>query len=1140
MTQSVLERWASYGPVSRVIGRQSDDLSVPSSAQSLTIATLIDQISSGPSLVVAPSAIDAERLAQELKRWLGEPRVELYPDSDTLPFERISPSTSVMGGRCKALHKLSAGELDVMVASAKSAVQVFDPNQQHAPIVIDAESEIDVSELSLSLVHMGYRRTTQVERRGDFSIRGSIVDIFASTSSSPVRIDLWGDQIDRLVRFSIADQLATTEVPRIEIYPARELSFQGPVKTKAKELLAEAPWGSEHWSRFEAGEFFDGMESWTAWIVDEPAVLADLFSDTALLVEVDSERIKDRISEIQDSEREIGDTLAKSWDVDNLSSVGPLNYRSYEDVSWEQKGRKLLVNALPTIGTGESEPNHVGVRVWPQTGEALAEALQSAAAEHNPIVIAASTTPAGIERLQRTLSNWGIDVANFSGPGIQIEENSIIQADFEKGFFTPEAGVAFICDSDLGGRRRKRTRAKLTGGAASSVEDLSKGDLVVHYTHGVGRFEGIVTKMAGGHEGDYLQLAYAGDDKLYLPTDQIDLIRHYAATDNPKLNKLGGSDFAKTKRKVQSEVAKIAQELVVLYQKRVTTTGYRFGPDTPWQKEIEDAFEYELTPDQASAIEEVKSDMETDRPMDRLVVGDVGFGKTEIALRAMFKAVQEGKQAALLAPTTLLARQHYQTFTERLAQYPIKIGVLSRFNTAAENKRLADLAAAGDLDILIGTHRLLSSDISYADLGLLVVDEEQRFGVSHKEKIKEQSHEVDVLTLSATPIPRTLELSLTGIRDLSVLNTPPLDRQPIATHVGPKDERVISEAIRRELLREGQVFYVHNRVRSIDHEAQRIRELVPEARVEIAHGQMDETRLEQIVTDFWEGNFDVLVCTTIIESGIDMPTVNTLIVDSSENLGLGQLHQLRGRVGRSGQRAYAYLLTVPDRVVPELAHRRLTTIGESTELGAGFKIAMRDLEIRGAGNLLGTGQSGHISSVGYDLYCQLVTDAIEELKGNDPTPVAPVSIDLPVDAYIPESFIVAENVRIQSYRRLSEATSADDLDKLLADWKDRFGEIPEPAKILVELAKLRVLVTDNGVKAVSYRSGPGFGGPEAFIRLQGLELPVSVQLRLKRLYPGSKVRESNENQQAFVDIGIDDPDKAKDAYEVVYSLIGIS
>lgn len=1140
MTQTVLERWASYGPVSRVIGRQNNSLSVPASAQSLTIATLIEQLGSAPSLVVTPSAIEAERLTHELKRWLGEGRVELYPDSDTLPYERISPSVAVMGGRCKALHKLSTAELDVVVSSAKSSIQTFDPDQSREPLVIAADSEIDVSDLSHSLVNMGYKRTTQVERRGEFSIRGSIIDIFPSTNSSPIRLDLWGDQIERLVRFSIADQLATTEVAAVEIYPCRELGCSEAVKVRAKELLSSAPWGAEHWAKFESGDYFDGMESWTAWVVDNPTFLAEQFGDQSVLIEIDSERVKERITEIQDSEREIAETLAKSWETEDLSEFGELYYRSYDDLEWKSKGRKVSVKALPTIDSGASAPNHVELRVWPQTSEALAEAVQSAVAEYNPVVVAASTTTAGVDRLQRTLSKWGIDVAKASVPGLQLVADSIIEGDFDKGFLCREAGVALICDADLGGRRRSRSRTKSAGENASNLEDLSKGDLVVHYTHGVGRFEGIVTKVAGGHEGDYLQLAYAGDDKLYLPTDQIDLIRHYAATDNPKLNKLGGSDFAKTKRKVQSEVAKIAQELVVLYQKRVTTKGYQFGPDTPWQKEIEDAFEYELTPDQAVAIEQVKSDMETDRPMDRLVVGDVGFGKTEIALRAMFKAVQEGKQAALLAPTTLLARQHYQTFAERLAQYPIKIGVLSRFNSAAENKRLADLAAAGDLDILIGTHRLLSADIKYSDLGLLVVDEEQRFGVGHKEKIKEQSHQVDVLTLSATPIPRTLELSLTGIRDLSVLNTPPLDRQPIATHVGSKDERVISEAIRRELLREGQVFYVHNRVRSIEHEAQRIRELVPEARVAIAHGQMDESQLEQIVTDFWEGNFDVLVCTTIIESGIDMPTVNTLIVDSSENLGLGQLHQLRGRVGRSGQRAYAYLLTAPDRVVPELAHKRLSTIGETTELGAGFKIAMRDLEIRGAGNLLGTGQSGHIASVGYDLYCQLVTDAIEELKGNDPSPVMPVAIDLPVDAYIPETFISEESVRIQSYRRLAEAAKIEDLDTLLAEWKDRFGEIPEPAQVLVDLAKLRVLVTNNDVKSVSYRSGPGFGGPEAFIRLMGLEIPVSAQLRLKRLYQGSEFREANESQQPYVDIALEDPDQAKNAYEIVYSLIGIS
>ncbi|MFA9566324.1 MAG: transcription-repair coupling factor, partial [Acidimicrobiales bacterium] len=512
-------------------------------------------------------------------------------------------------------------------------------------------------------------------------------------------------------------------------------------------------------------------------------------------------------------------------------------------------------------------------------------------------------------------------------------------------------------------------------------EDLSVGDTVVHEHHGVARFGGMVTRSMGGAERDYLLLEYRSGDKLYVPSDQIDAVRHYTGGENPSLSRLNGTDWQKAKSKVRSAVAEIAQELVVLYQTRVSSTGVAFGPDTPWQTELEASFPFEETPDQLVAIESVKADMERPVPMDRLVCGDVGFGKTEVAVRAAFKAVQEGKQVAILVPTTLLAQQHGQTFAERYAPYPLRVEVLSRFLTPAQGRKVTEGIESGEVDVVIGTHRLLSEDIRFKDLGLLIVDEEQRFGVTHKESMKALRAHVDVLTLTATPIPRTLEMSLTGIRDLTLLNTPPAERQPILTYVGEHEEKAIAEAIRRELLREGQVFFVHNRVRDIEDVAREVRELVPEARVAVAHGQMDEGTLEQVVIDFWEGQFDVLVCTTIIESGIDMPTVNTLVVDRADLLGLGQLHQLRGRVGRAGQRAYAYLFTPRDRSLTEEAYERLKTIGEATELGSGFKIAMRDLEIRGAGNLLGTGQTGHIAAVGYDLYCQMVTEAVAELKG---------------------------------------------------------------------------------------------------------------------------------------------------------------
>ena len=613
----------------------------------------------------------------------------------------------------------------------------------------------------------------------------------------------------------------------------------------------------------------------------------------------------------------------------------------------------------------------------------------------------------------------------------------------------------------------------------------------------------MVKRSIGGAERDYLLLEYRGDDRLYVPSDQIESVRHYSGGDSPTLSRMGGADFARSKAKVASEVATIAQELVVLYQKRVNAKGHAFGGDTPWQREMEDAFPFAETPDQLQAINDVKADMEAERPMDRLVIGDVGFGKTEVAIRAAFKAVQDGFQVAVLVPTTLLAQQHYATFADRFAPYPVRVEALSRFLTPKQSRVVADGLASGDVDVVIGTHRLLSGDINFKKLGLLVIDEEQRFGVSHKESIKQLKADVDVLTLTATPIPRTMEMSLTGIRDLSLLQTAPSERQPILTYVGEYDDRAVAESIRRELLREGQVFFVHNRVADIERKADDLRDLVPEARVAVAHGQMDEGTLEQVVVDFWEGRYDVLVCTTIIESGIDMPTVNTLVVERADLLGLGQLHQLRGRVGRAGMRAYAYLFFPPDRELSEEAYERLRTIGESTELGSGFRIAMRDLEIRGAGNLLGTGQTGHIAAVGYDLYCSMVNEAISELNGETAAEPEEIKIELPVDAHLPADYVERDDLRLDAYRRLAEVTTQADVDDIAVEWVDRYGPVPDPAATLLDVARIRAECVRVGVTDISVTKSTGFGGPPLVARMSPMQLTQSKQMRLERLYKGS-------------------------------------
>jgi transcription-repair coupling factor (superfamily II helicase) len=709
--------------------------------------------------------------------------------------------------------------------------------------------------------------------------------------------------------------------------------------------------------------------------------------------------------------------------------------------------------------------------------------------------------------INATLFDTDVPDGELLKPGVRI-----IVEPLDRGFVYPALRLAVLSEGDLTGRRRAHRKARPRARATETFfDDMKAGAYVVHYQHGVGRFAGMVKRAIGGVERDYLSLEYRGADRLFVPSDQIDLLRPYTGGENPTLSRLGGSDWQKTKSRVRSAAREIAQELVVLYQKRVHSAGHAFAPDTPWQAELEAAFPYSETDDQVKAIAEVKEDMEAAVPMDRLLCGDVGFGKTEVAIRAAFKAVQDGKQVAVLVPTTLLASQHLQTFADRFAGYPVRVEMLSRFLTPRQARGVTEGLTDGSVDVVIGTHKLLSGDVRFKDLGLLVVDEEQRFGVTHKEAIKQLRTDVDVLTLTATPIPRTLEMSLTGIRDLTLLNTPPAERQPILTYVGEYDERAVAEAIRRELLREGQVFFVHNRVMDIEKRAAEIRGLVPEARVAVAHGQMDEGSLEKVVFEFWEGSYDVLVCTTIIESGIDMPTVNTLLVDRADRLGLGQLHQLRGRVGRAGQRAYAYLMFPPDVALSEEAYERLRTIGEHTELGSGFKIAMRDLEIRGAGNLLGANQSGHIAAVGYDLYVQMVSEAVAELKGEALRPPAEVKLDVPVNAHLPSDYVTREDLRLEAYRRLATVATHAEVDDISAEWQDRYGPLPDAAAALLGIGHLRAECVRTGVREITVLKGSGggsFGATTA--RITPLALKTSGRIRLQRYWAKAIYKEDSQ------------------------------
>ncbi|MFP3901522.1 MAG: transcription-repair coupling factor [Acidimicrobiia bacterium] len=1099
--------------LAQVLGRSSATIAVPESARALVTAGLAELTSRRPVVLAVPTSTEAERVAHDLATYLGDDAVELFPAWETLPFERVSPSVETMGRRLRTLWRLREPDRTpaVVVAPVRALVQRLGPHvEQIEPTIVRPGQQLDRDELVSALVGAGYRREEIVEHRGEVAVRGSIVDVFGSTDDRPVRIDLWGDEVDRLTEFSVTDQRSVADLEEALVFPCRELLPTPDVRERAERLVALEPWGRDQWERLAQGLVFDGMESWLPWLTRDEHVLLDVVGDGAQVLLVEPRRMRDRAADLLAEEADLAATLAVTWGV-RAEGARPLAGTREQGRVLHRQTDRGDEHGFPRLHLDfDRLLSHTGAPVWHVVAVPdRPDTPQVQGGGWDPVVGDGSGLLARLASLQRdgvriVLGADGEGSAArlrdlLSSEGVSAE---VVVAPLERGTVLPSVKLAVLAEADLTGRRRAHRRARpRRRDAERFFEDLAVGDYVVHHQHGVARYGGMVKRAIGGVERDYLLLEYRGDDRLYVPSDQIDAVRHYTGGESPTLSRLGGDGWQRTKARVRAAVAEIAQELVVLYQKRLAQAGQTFSPDTPWQRELEDGFPYQETPDQAKAIADVKADMEAPTPMDRLICGDVGFGKTEVAIRAAFKAVQDGRQVAVLVPTTLLAQQHVQTFSERFAPYPVRVEVLSRFLTPGQARAVVNGLRSGEVDIVIGTHRLLSPDVRFKDLGLLVVDEEQRFGVTHKEQIKQLKVGVDVLTLSATPIPRTLEMSLTGIRDLTLLDTPPAERQPILTYVGEYDDRAVAEAIRRELLREGQVFFVHNRVQDIEQVAAHVRELVPEARVAVAHGQMDEGSLEQVVLDFWEGAYDVLVCTTIIESGIDMPTVNTLVVDRADLLGLGQLHQIRGRVGRSGQRAYAYLFHPRERVLTEEAYERLRTIGESTELGSGFRIAMRDLEIRGAGNLLGTGQSGHVAAVGYDLYCQMVSEVVADLKGEEVREPAEIKLDLPLDAHLPPDYVPKEELRLEAYRRLAAVTTEGEVADIRAEWEDRYGPVPDAAEALLDVARMRAEAARLGLREVNVVRTTGIGAPTWTARLSPVQLKASQEIRLKRLVP---------------------------------------
>jgi transcription-repair coupling factor (superfamily II helicase) len=1060
-------------------------VTVADAARPYVLAALVRHLDR-PVLAVAARSDEAEQLARDVQAFLGPGGGEVFPGWEVLPGEPVSPSVETMGRRIDVLRRLRAGDRFVVAATAQGATQLVAPPRAGTPaLLLEEGGRLDLTDATQRLVEMGYERNYIVERRGEFAARGGILDVFPPAADRPVRAELWGDEITSLRQFALASQRSLAPVERVAVGACRELVADDDTMRRAGELAASND--DPVLDALAQGILEPGAERLLPLLTGGLRPLMSFFPAGSPAVVLEPKRVRDRADELLE---QISEWARSSADA-------RAHYAALDD-TLETAAAVVLLSSFAEAGA-EAVP----AETWTATAgkpDVLVRRLGELVGQGFVAVVAASLEDTA-HRLARNLRNEGLSWPLVAQPQVSEGGGCIVIAELARGFILPWARLALVAESDITGRRsgaaRLRARARRRQDAAPL--DLAVGDLVVHEVHGIGRYAGMVDRDLLGTHREYVVIEYARDDRLYVPSDQIDLVSRYVGGEAPKINRLGTGDWARTKARVRRKARAIAKELVDLYSRRLRAKGHAFPPDTPWQRELEDSFPYEETPDQLRAVDEVKDDMERPIPMDRLVCGDVGYGKTEIAVRAAFKAVADGKQTAVLVPTTILAQQHHATFVERFRNFPVRVAMLSRWLSPSESRAVIADVEAGKVDVVIGTHRLLQGDVKFADLGLIVVDEEQRFGVEQKEKLKTLRANVDVLTLTATPIPRTLEMSLSGIRDMSIVDTPPENRHPVMTYVGGFDDETVRSAIRRELLRDGQVFYVHHRVNTIERAAHLVRELVPEARVGLAHGQMEEHALEQAMLDFGDAKTNVLVCTTIVESGLDIPTVNTLVVERADLLGLSQMYQLRGRVGRAHERAYAYLFWPPERSVTEEAHERLKTIAEHTGLGSGFRIAMRDLEIRGAGNLLGSEQHGHISEVGFDLYMKIVAAAVDEAKGLPWQEDVEVRIDLPLQAFIPTSYVTDENARLSAYRRIASARSADDLDEVRAELQDRFGApLPRPVEALFEVAVLRRTMTQAGVAEAATVAGN--------LRIRPLELEDSRQVRLQRLFPGAEYR----------------------------------
>jgi len=1067
----------------------------PSDSQKAHICYALCRHSERKGIFVTYNEMQARRMYEDFSYFYGE-RVLFFPSKEIMLHDVEAKSYDSVFNRIKVIDRIVMGDYDFVVTSAEAILQKLVSPSEYRKNVINIKSgdEVNVEEIYATLTTMGYERVSTVEGKGQYAVRGGIIDIFSINMENAVRIELFGDEIDSIRSFDIISQRSVDSMDSVRIIPSREVIYDEKTKQSVidalrkdlKEIADNTKLDKEFVQnlksninndieRLRSDHYFPGIDRYIPYIINTPSNFIEYcLGDNPIIFSDEMHRIEDRAENMELELEESCKTMLEKGRI--LNGSFHIYFKFNEIEKYFNKSPTIFLSTMP------SEPdimqratyNIVSKSLTSYQGKTdlLAEELKYWREKQYRIVVLAGLRARG-QRLAEEITSKGVSAVYIEDLNSELQRGLAVvtRGSLHRGFEYPEIGLTIVGDKEIYGQTKKAgKRGKKTAGERiKSFTDVNPGDFVVHQAHGIGQYIGIQQLAVDGVKKDYFKIKFQDDGFLYIPTNQMDLIQKYIGSEGkaPKLSKLGGSDWQKAKAKVKESLRELAEELVKLYARRKMQEGYAFHEDTTWQKEFEESFPYEETEDQLRCIEEVKRDMEASRPMDRLLCGDVGYGKTEVAIRAIFKAVMDGKQVAYLCPTTILAQQHYNNFKERMADYPVTVEVMSRFKTPSEQRQIVRDLKVGNVDVLVGTHRLIQKDVKFKDIGLLIVDEEQRFGVTHKEKLKELKTNIDCLTLTATPIPRTLHMSLVGIRDISVLEDPPEERYPVQTYVMEYNEDVLKDAILRELTRKGQVFYLYNKVRTIQIKAAEIQALVPEARVEVAHGQMSEKELEHIMERFMNKEYDVLVCTTIIESGLDLPNVNTIIVEDADRMGLAQLYQIRGRVGRSNRLAYAYITYKRDKLLSEVAEKRLQAIKEFTEFGSGFKIAMRDLEIRGAGNLLGPEQHGHMESVGYDMYCKLLDEAVRELTGEaKPIKEADIQIDINISAYIDSAYINNESSKIEMYKRIAAITGTEDVIDVQDELTDRYGDIPSETQSLIQIALIKAMAAQCGFASI--------------------------------------------------------------------------